>query len=151
MHAPLSVENRVVTLNFRRVRTHPVFGVALHFRGSFSPRRVRVMRFSIAHPAISSRDLDRNLLADAFARMHAFFIPFPLLKTDVTLIYFTVNSFHREISFSLRSSYSWLFLPVSWDYSYQRYCRFSSHWFFYEFIEILNWRYEWLTRLKRIY
>ena len=47
-------ENRVVALNFRRARTHPVFGVALHFRGSFSPRRVRVMRFSIAHPAISS-------------------------------------------------------------------------------------------------
>ena len=47
-------ENCVVALNFRRARTHPVFGVALHFRGSFSPRRVRVMRFSIAHPAISS-------------------------------------------------------------------------------------------------
>lgn len=74
----LSVENRVVALNFRRVRTRPVFGVALHFRGSFSPRRVRVMRFSIADPAISSHDLDRNLLAtstaDTFPRMHAFFI-----------------------------------------------------------------------------
>lgn len=88
----LSVENRVVALNFRRVRTRPVFGVALHFRGSFSPRRVRVMRFSIADPAISFRDLDRNLLATSTATllfhacMHSSSLLSVNLKRNIILI-----------------------------------------------------------------